>query len=67
MKRDACFGGTNRQFSSDPTSPGELPACMVGLTNIVNSVLTGAAVARGWEGPAKGVLERNLKWWVFVW
>ena len=23
---------------------------MVGLTNIVNNVLSGAAVARGWEG-----------------
>eukprot|EP00439_Symbiodinium_sp_Y106_P023732 s5063_g2.t3 len=29
---------------------GELPACLVGLTNIVNAVLSSAAVARGWEG-----------------
>ncbi len=38
-------GNLPRYFCS-----GELPACMVGLTNIVNNVLSGAAVARGWEG-----------------
>ena len=29
---------------------------MVGLTNIVNSVMTGAAVARGWEGYLRALL-----------
>lgn len=37
-------------------SAGELPACMVGLTNIVNNVLSGAAVARGWEGYMRALL-----------
>lgn len=37
-------------------SAGELPACMVGLCNIVNGVLTGAAVSRGWEGYLKALL-----------
>ena len=31
---------------------------MVGLTNIVNNVLSGAAVARGWEGVDAG--NKNL-------
>lgn len=37
-------------------SAGELPACMVGLCNIVNGVLTGAAVSRGWEGYLRALL-----------
>lgn len=37
-------------------SAGELPACMVGLSNIVNGVLTGAAVSRGWEGYLRALL-----------
>lgn len=37
-------------------SAGESPACMVGLCNIVNGVLTGAAVSRGWEGYLRALL-----------
>mmetsp|Transcript_782 Transcript_782/g.1755 ORF Transcript_782/g.1755 Transcript_782/m.1755 type:complete len:600 (+) Transcript_782:67-1866(+) len=41
---------TGSSYSFVYHTAGELPACMVGIINIVNNVLSGSAVARGWEG-----------------
>ncbi|CAK9095528.1 unnamed protein product [Durusdinium trenchii] len=47
---------TGSSYSFVYHSAGELPACMVGLTNIINNVMTGAAVSRGWEGYLRALL-----------